>query len=468
MRELTDVGPVGTALLTPILALALVLGGCRPSQNDGVPPASGARAKNIVLVTVDTLRADALSPYGNERVETPWAQRLADEGILFENAFCDTTWTIPSVASVMTGQYPFEHGLRTPHGRLGDDEHTLAELLRERGYETGAVVGSFPVDRRYGFAQGFASYDDKMSSSGADTSIESGEEEHQQPPGIGETVAWMQDKLKAAAYRSDRVVADLAIQWIDEHPSEPFFLWVHFFGPHVKPPKNLGAQKPQEASNPKARYLRDVEELDVQLGRLLQRIDRDRRSAETAIILHSDHGETFDKHPTKGHGFNIYDSTAHIPLIIRLPDRQRHGERISTVARNVDIFATVLSLTATELPADLPSRDLLGPLDDGRYAYIETRFAQPMAGIRTQRWKLIVRREHGREGQPREIELYDVEADPDEAVNLADTKPEQVQRLRAMLEQERQGATQGTATEAELAPEALEKLRVLGYLNGPN
>ena len=183
------------------LALVVALGGC----------GGQSRQPNIVLVTVDTLRADRLNPYGYRGTTTPHVARLAAEGIVFEQAVADVSWTVPSVASVLTGQYSFRHGVLTFYDRLAAEQTTIAEILRREGYRNAAIVGSYPLDRRFGFDQGFDVYDDEMTTPLAKIRArEEGEEGRKRDEWLG----WMQDATATRGYRPDDEVADRAIAWL--------------------------------------------------------------------------------------------------------------------------------------------------------------------------------------------------------------------------------------------------------------
>jgi arylsulfatase A-like enzyme len=272
---------------------------------------------------------------------------------------------------------------------------------------------------------------------------------------------------------------------------------VHFYGPHEKlkrsPFRRMSRQK-QRAMR-EAAYDRDVVVTDRQVGRLLARLERDPRMDRTAIVFQSDHGETLSEHEEPGHGFDLYETTAHVPLILRLPGGERGGTRSSRIVRNIDIFPTLLRLAGLEVPEDRPGQDLLAVREgDGGHAYIESFLhtsvyaddgVEPVTGLqgirwglrglRTSRWKLVVRTpirertdESTAEVEPLpepEIELYDLEADPEERSNLASSEPEQLERLLALLQSyPERGPGEAGGETIGLDATARENLRALGYL----
>lgn len=442
---------------------------------------------NVVLVTIDTLRADRLSPYGGQ-VPTPTVQALADAGIVFERAFCEATWTIPSMASVLTGTYPTTHGVQTPFGRLGSDAVTLAERLHDAGYHTAAIVSSYPLDHEYGFAQGFETYDDTTTRRLRGPADHGSSDEH---PASFETErgAWIDQRIAESAYRPDDETAARAVEWLRAAPDGPYFLWVHFFGPHAKP--NAAGKLPSRSTR-RRRYDEDVRSMDEQLGRVLAQVDPGR----TVVVFHSDHGETLDEHASvAGHGFDLYDTTAHVPLLIRLRAGARAGTRVSVLVRNLDIFATVLTLAGVPVPPGVPSRDLLGDLSSRTpillstsltasgpiattqvYDGDEVRVGRALRGVRTSRWKLIVSQpvvdydwpERDRHAIPpavverlRRTALFDVRADPGEQHDLARDRPGVAARLARRLPSFEPGAG---SSSRPLSPAAERSLRALGYI----
>ncbi len=379
------------------------LSACAPGAGD---------APNVLLITVDTLRPDRLSVYGYAKHATPNIDRLAAEGMLFENAFTDTPWTTPSMSSVLTGTYPTRHGFKSTNAhRLALEQVTLAEILSERGYDTAAVIGSFPLDAIYRLDQGFAHYDDHFTRpiwnypDHEPTPLES---EFREDP--HEQAMFAMVKAMSDSRRTDEEVTSAALRWLAGEHGEPFFLWVHYFGPHSKP--DWSVPEDERLARQLAQYDPDVRTNDREVGRLLAALDAAGLADDTLVIFHSDHGESLGEQRYVGHGVLLNDASMRIPLVLRLPGRIAPGTRSRTLARNVDILATVLDAVGAPIPEQSNGRSLLSELAPGAaepVAYMETYypahegFAKPVVlpdgsqrkiglihrSVRSGRWQLI-------------------------------------------------------------------------------
>jgi len=389
---------------------------------------------------MDTCRADHLSCYGRFRRTTPNIDAVADEGILFSNIITPFPTTLPAHSSMLTGTIPPYHGV---HGnlnyRLADDNVTLAERLREVGYRTAAVVGSFILDAQFGLNQGFDTYDDKMDS---DLTIKGGHPER----------------------RGDEVTR-VATAWLDEHASEPFFLFVHYYDPHhpYRPPDPYGSIF---ADDP---YAGEIAYTDHCIAQVLDKLKSMGLYDSSLIIITGDHGEGLGDHGELRHGYFIYHATTKVPLIMKPPGQNR-ARRIDDTVSLVDIVPTVLANVGLPAPLELQGKDLSGffaentDVGEERYAYSESMTAtkygcSSLLGVQTDRWKYI---------QTTKPELYDLKMDPDEEHNLVEKHPERArgfqERLRQILEEHlRAGSDQ---SKVDMDPEALEKLRALGYTGG--
>lgn len=459
---------------------------------------------NVLLVTVDTLRADHLSAYGYPGHQTPNIDRLASQGTLFENAFADTPWTTPSMASVLTGTYPTKHGFRSTNtNRLGLDKVTLAEILEGRGYDTGAVIGSFPLDSIYQLDQGFATYDDHFTRpiwnypGHEPTPLPSEFRKDPHEQAMFEMVKAMSDSR-----RTDKEVTDAALAWLANEGKgkgkAPFFLWVHYFGPHSKP--DWSVPEDQRQARELSQYDPDIRTNDHEVGRLLAALDAAGLGPKTLVVFHADHGQSLGEQHYVGHGVLLNDASMHIPLILRWPGHIEAGRRVDRMARNVDILPTVLDAVGAPIPSNASGRSLLG--DDGAgseqpFAYMETfypahvGFAQPVKlpdgsvrkiglvrrAVRSGHWELVRSEPHPLidvsgetwKDVPQKIfhsmwseRLIDTRDKSDDPKDYSREKPELAARLRRLLDA--QIANEAPpAPRHELDPESQLRLESLGY-----
>ena len=413
--------------------------------------------QNVLLVTIDTLRADALGSYGGPAA-TPALDHLAAEGVRFDFAHAHAVMTLTSHASILTGQLPFQHGLRDNSGyRLPQDARTAATLLKGAGYETAAFVAGFPLHSQFGLNVGFDVYDDRFGGDGPAPS------------------AFAMPERPASA------VVPLARDWIaargrgaDAPPQgrRPWFVWLHLFDPHApyRPPPPFDTQY---ASQP---YYGEVAAVDSALAALLEDVRQSDRP--TIVVVTGDHGEALGDHGELTHGIFAYESTLRIPLIVaelggaaRLSaggpafGRTRTGEVSSVDARHVDILPTILDAVGRQVPADLPGRTLLPASERAagatpRATYFEAMYGMlnhgwaPLTGVLSARQKLI---------DLPVLERYDLASDPAERANLAGRAPERDRALAAMLAAFKPVLPGQRVAET---PEAASRLRALGYVSG--
>jgi arylsulfatase A-like enzyme/tetratricopeptide (TPR) repeat protein len=400
------------------------------ARRDAPPVVRGAD-QNVLLITIDTLRADALGSYGG-RAATPNLDRLANGGLRFTFAHAHAVVTLPSHASILTGRYPFEHGVRDNAGyRLDDKADTLAEMARKSGFATGAFVGAFPLDRQFGLAQGFDVYGD-----------------------VGGGVA--QGDFAFTERRAEEVVAE-ARAWIEKQGGR-WFAWVHVFDPHAsyKPPAPFDAQYTAEP------YAGEVAYVDHALGPLLDSVRRSPRP--TTVVVTADHGEGLGDHGEVTHGTFAYESTLKVPLIFAQVGPGTDGSRGSTIedpVRHVDILPTVVGLVGMTAPGDLPGRTLLEIENAApRHSYFEAmtpmlkRGWAPLSGVIAGRSKYI--------DLPIE-EMYDLDTDPREERNLVASAGARVSALVADFR--RFGAVLPGEQKGESA-EVRSRLHALGYVSG--
>jgi arylsulfatase A-like enzyme/Tfp pilus assembly protein PilF len=387
---------------------------------------------DVLLVTVDTLRADALGSYGSPSAETPWMDRLAAGGVRFAQAHAQNVVTLPSHANILSGRYPIAHGVRDNSGyRFPPTADTLATVLKRAGYRTGAFVSAFPLDSRFGLDRGFDVYDDRLGDPEART-------------------AFLMPERAGA-----RTIAE-AQRW-QAGGAGPTFTWIHLYEPHFPyaPPEPYATRF---AASP---YHGEVAYADALLGPVLDPILRAGKDGRTLVVLTSDHGEGLGEHGEQTHGIFAYETTLHVPLIIYAPRLFAPAAPADRV-RHVDILPTILDALGLAAPGGLSGRSLLA-VASGREAtaapsYFEAlsssvnRGWAPLTGLAEGRWKLI--------DLPLP-ELYDLEADPHETRNLAASRTSEMERLRAQL-----GGLRGADLGGERGPESAEtreRLRSLGY-----
>ncbi len=453
-----------TAAVLLAATLAAVSGACRPREG-GV-----ARRPNVVLVTLDTTRADRLGCYGAPAPGTPNFDRLAREGIQFDMAIASSAVTPPSHASILTGLQPQHHGVRVLYAasgyRLASTTPTLAAVLRGAGWRTGAFLSAFPVSSFFGFDQGFDAFDGGPAGRGMIKTQDG---------------AWDWD-VAASQRRSDKTT-DRAIDWLSKTPS-PFFLWVHYWDPHddvlTPPPEVLAPFHLETGDHDQRRrrlYDAEVFYVDQQFGRLVESLQKEGRLDDTIVVVVGDHGEGLGDHDWWYHRI-LYQEQIRVPLIVRLPGGPR-GRVVPDLVRLVDIFPTILQAVGIAPPKPVDGVSLQGllegrPNEPRRLAYADALnlydLAAKMLRKRPQddllycetdgRWKLIYRPR-----RPDTSELYDLQADPREQVNRFRSAPVEARRLLDVL-QKSGGFVERPFGEGRDA-DALERLRSLGYVGGP-
>jgi arylsulfatase A-like enzyme/Tfp pilus assembly protein PilF len=417
--------------------------------------------QNVLLITIDTLRADALGSYGGPAA-TPELDRLAKDGVRFDFAHAHAVLTLPSHASILTGLYPFQHGIRDNSGyRLPPDTRTAARLVKDAGYATAAFVGAFPLHSRFGLNQGFDVYDDRVGETRAPTEFTMPERPAAQVVALAR--AWITARTVAGG------------SWRPGGPGgpgrdvRPWFTWVHLFDPHApyRPPPPFDAQYEGRP------YYGEVAATDAALAPLLDDVRASGRP--TLVVVTGDHGEALGDHGEASHGLFAYESTLRIPLIVaelgpergaRTSAQSAGGEVSSVPARHVDILPTILDAIGQPIPADLPGRTLLpaaerhGATASVRASYFEAMGATvnrgwaPLSGVLLDRDKLI---------DLPILERYDLRADPGERSNLAGRVRERDRELEASLRGYR-AAPPGERVAED--PDAASLLQALGYVSG--
>ncbi len=455
--------------------LALVVMGCSPGSETASPP-----APNVVLVSVDTLRADATSPYGG-RLRTPEFEALAQDGVLFEHAFAPASETAPSHATLFTGQEVLHHGVLRNGAALGDGADTLAELLRSRGYDTAGFVSSWVLDPRFGWSQGFDVYDATFSEEGATLDKERFDFGY-------EGAAWLEPGFAGLDRRASQT-DEVAARWLGE-AREPFFLFVHYFDPHAPylPPRKYSSRirqleidlsgrshlglTPEQILNRIKRYHGEVLYVDDAIAALVARLRQRRLERPTLLVVTADHGEGMGTHAWMEHGMFLYEELTRVPLLFVWLGPRGAATRIATPVGLRDVAPTIAELAGAPGLPRADGRSLLASVREGvepperplfahQRAHDPSRFAPHSSlpgrklSVRSQRWKLI-------RNWDREDELYDLAVDPDEQRNRIRDEREVVERLDALLERHLQQMPP-IGVETEISPEVRSKLEALGY-----
>ncbi|MGD2245406.1 MAG: sulfatase-like hydrolase/transferase [Candidatus Aminicenantes bacterium] len=391
--------------------------------------------QNFLLITIDTLRPDRLSCYSEAHVKTPYIDSLAERGVLFSKAFAHTPTTLPSHTNILLGTTPLYHGVHDNSNFIVIDEFlTLAEHLKSYGYSTGAFIGAFPLDSRFGLTQGFDVYDDNYGSKSSQefTYVE----------------------------RKAEVVVDRAMDWL-KGQRNPWFLWIHCFDPHQRyaPPDPFKSQH-------KHPYDGEVAYVDFALGKLLDYLEENNLADETSIIFTGDHGESLGEHGESTHGYFAYNSSIWIPLIISSP-----GIKPATIVQEVchiDIFPTVCDILGIEKPSFLQGVSL-SPALKGRKLPRRTIYFESLYPHYSRGWSPL---RGFIEGDRKFIdspipEFYDLAKDFDEQENLA--SKEKLSKHKSKLDKlmVEQSIVNQTGNKQGVDREALQKLRSLGYISSP-
>ena len=398
---------------------------------------------NIVLITLDTTRADRLGAYGYKLAVTPNIDRLASEGILFSDAATHAPITGPAHAAILTGQYPGRLGIKdnasTP---IPESVTTLAESLKGAGYRTGAFIGSFVVDRSYGFGQGFDTFD---------ASFED-----------------FRQEIKAQVQRPANRVIDPAIAWIKSGldkglTREPFFAWIHLYDPHAP----YDAPAPFKGRFAARAYDGELAYVDSEIGRLLAALKQAGHAENTILVAMADHGEGLGDHGEEEHGIFLYEAVSRIPWIIRLPNAERRGTIVNEQVRAVDLMPTLLAFVGVSAPGRSDGESLVpvirgGARRDPPPAYLETWYPQLHFGwsrlraLRVGEWKYV---------DAPKPELYDLRSDRGERRNVLADRSSVAARMAGELDAiEKSFGAAATAAPPQPDAETVARLRSLGYV----
>lgn len=427
--------------VVPVVVAVCLAGGWLGWRNGWpIGPASAGRP-SILLVSIDTLRADHVGSYGYRAAATPVIDALAARGLRFEQAETVTPLTLPAHASLLSGTFPAFHGVRDNGSfYVGDEVTTLAEVLKAHGYRTAGFVGAYVLDHRWGIAQGFDHYYDDFDLS-----------RFEMAAGLD------------AAQRPGSEVVDHALAWLAGEGDQPFFAWVHLYDPHspYAPPEPYRSRFPATLEGA---YDGEIAATDAQVGRLVDSLTSSRRLENTVIVVVGDHGESLGEHGEQQHGFFVYDASVRIPLIFagpRVPTRA-----VPDQVRIVDVMPTILELAGVGAPPAVQGVSLM-PLGRGErqdlLGFSETWYPRyhygwsELTAVRDGRYKFIA--------APRR-ELYDTKTDPGELHDVAASNP----RVADALERALAGMTAKLAIAAmpqqprPVDPDVEERLRSLGYV----
>ncbi|MBN2055145.1 sulfatase-like hydrolase/transferase [bacterium] len=412
------------------LSAMAVAGGCGPQPTP----------MNLVVITVDTTRADHIGCYGYDKIRTPNIDGLAAGGVQFDETFSVQPVTLPAHCSIFTGTYPFTHGVRDNNiYRLGDQHRTLAEVLEEKGYLTTAFVASYILNNQFGLNQGFRFYNDRF--------------------------VKPKQKGRLPVDRRASEVSFLAVEWLDateeQRAQQPFFLWLHYYDPHA----DYDPPHPYKTAYPEA-YDGEIAYMDDWLGYFFSAL-RDRGLWDhTIVALVADHGESLGEFGERTHGMFIYRGATHVPMIIRAPGLMEEGLRIGERVSQVDLMPTLLALLGIEPPPAMDGISLLPLVNGGKSeskpvyseAFIPRSFNwSELKGVRFGDWFFI---------QAPEEELYSIATPGPEGGNMVKIEPAAAASLRERLLGMVAGAGDARAEHVAVTDEMVERLRALGYFVG--
>jgi len=423
---------------------------CTAACGRGVPPAKSS-ARNLVLITIDTLRADHVGAYGWSRARTSALDDLAKRGALFERAYAAAPITLPSHATLLTGRYPPGHGARDNGLRISPTVPLLATELHAKGFTTAAFVAAFPLDHQFGLNRGFDVYGDHLPR-GAD-----GRLANERPAAVvvNDAIAWLTANAQRSTLNAHRTSSS------PEPPApspDRFFLWVHLFEPHAP------YGDPSSPSRPALeRYDEEIATADREIGRLLSALGP--LMANTLVVAAGDHGEAFGEHGEFAHSIFVYDTTLRVPLLMSGPGIPA-GMRVADPVTLADVAPTVMRALGVPM-ADVDGIDLSPAFSRAllpqRELYAES-FAPlvefgwaPLRAVRSGGWKLIA--------APKP-ELFDISKDPGEQVNLVASQPTVARDLETRVN--RYSTDTLNANGSSVSGDAAERLRALGYSSGSN
>jgi len=395
---------------------------------------------NVLIVTFDTTRADHIGAYGRARAQTPAIDGLAQQGVLFERAYATAPMTLPSHATMFTGLQPVEHGLVTNgKGRLPEELMTFAEILADKGCRTGAFTAAFVLDSKFGLEQGFETYNDDLTGTPRPLDVL-----HRERPGD--------------------VVVDAALEWLKAHQAEKFHCWIHLYDPHLPHLAHPQDGVDAFADSP---YDGEIAFADQQLARVLAFLKEQKLDENTLIVIAGDHGEGLDEHQEHGHGYLLYQTTLQVPLVVVRPGDGPRGLRVPEPVSLVDLFPTLLDLLGISPPQPVSGSSLAavwqGEKIEPRACFSMTEEPlldngwSPLQSLTTADWKYI---------RTPIAELYDLQNDPGETENLAESHADRIAEMEAALADLEAKLRPREAAVASLTQAEKRALESIGYTGG--
>lgn len=472
------------ALVVALIGTTVAAGEPAMANGHGTHPPAPPGAPNVLLIVVDTLRADHLPGYGYRGGSTPNLDRFAEDAVRYDQAFANASWTRPSFASILTGRYARSHGVMGKADALPDDVVTLAEAMHGHGYATHGWVTNFNVNAHYNFQQGFESYrflepdnvlwaDDSAIKLSLMQVVRRGYETITARLGIVEP---------GSVYQDASVVNGELFSFLERAPTDrPWLAFVGYMDPHdpyyPHPYDGTGyaraahqAPDVREAEHLRALYDGEITYWDEHFGRLIAELRRRGLYEDTMIIVTSDHGEEFAEHGGFWHGTTLYDEQIHVPLYVKLPGNERAGTHVNHWVQSIDLMPTILRRAGIDVPEGVQG----GSLEEGstRVYAEESHEGNVLEAVRELRdfeeLKLIT----ANAGNPRglePVELYRIADDRGEQRNVAADAQDHVQALIAARDEARARAAEGAveATSVEMSEEEMRQLCRLGYMDAP-
>ena len=435
------------------LAPALVASALVSCGGDTIQGWEGAEAPpNVLLITVDTLRADVMGAYGYARPTTPELDAFAATATVFEQPMSSASWTLPSFASLFTSLFSSTHQCWKLFSKLDDSFETLAEVLTRHGYDTACFVSHTMLNPSQGMQQGFVHFDDSYADPEADTELRI----------------------------SSEYISDRGLRFLEQKSAVadgvPWMLWLHYFDPHSYYMNHEGVTEtflPPDAdlhsrAGERGRYDGEVRYTDHHIGRVLRALEEEGLDESTIVVFVADHGEEFFEHGNTEHGSTLFNELVRVPLFIRVPGEQ--PRRVSQVVRTVDVMPTLIDYAGASIEREIEGRSLRRLVEGSSMslppALLEIRQSDAtlMEGVVSGRWKLVHHLDDDH------YELYDLESDPLEQEDLAEKEPERVKQLTKTLrnmvaEAQRRSRSYSVSGTEEASPMELEALKGLGYIN---